>query len=212
MVGGDAASLFHADPHAGDLFATPDGKLAILDWSLVGALSKADRVSLTQIVLGALTLDGSRIRAAIDALSQGRSDAAALQGIIDARVAQLGAGAWPGMSWVTEPARRSGASRPLPLRRRSAHVPQSAADARRGGCRRLGGFTSRPVLTLALLRTLAAEWTQRSYTLPLSRHFATHLSNLDLTQLFASAPLIGQRQLYGLGRGWLRTGRPAFAD
>ena len=209
---GDAASLFHADPHAGNLFATPDGKLAILDWSLVGALSKADRVSLTQIVLGALTLDGSRIRAAIDALSQGRSDAAALQGIIDARVAQLGAGAWPGMSWVTSlldevalHARCRFEGDLLMFRKVLQTLDGVVADV---------SADSHPdrVLTLALLRTLAAEWTQRSYTLPLSRHFATHLSNLDLTQLFASAPLIGQRQLYGLGGGWLRTGRPAFAD
>ena len=209
---GDAASLFHADPHAGNLFATPDGKLAILDWSLVGALSKADRVSLTQIVLGALTLDGSRIRAAIDALSQGRSDAAALQGTIDARVAQLGAGAWPGMSWVTSlldevalHARCRFEGDLLMFRKVLQTLDGVVADVS-------ADLHPDRVLTLALLRTLAAEWTQRSYTLPLSRHFATHLSNLDLTQLFASAPLIGQRQLYGLGGGWLRTGRPALAD
>ena len=33
-------ALFHADPHAGNLIATDDGRLAILDWSLVGYLSK----------------------------------------------------------------------------------------------------------------------------------------------------------------------------
>ena len=142
-------------------------------------------MSLTQIVLGALTLDGSRIRAAIDALSQGRSDAAALQGIIDARVAQLGAGAWPGMSWVTSlldevalHARCRFEGDLLMFRKVLQTLDGVVADV---------SANSHPdrVLTLALLRTLAAEWTQRSYTLPLSRHFATHLSNLDLTQLLA---------------------------
>lgn len=201
---GGGPSLFHADPHAGNLFATADGKLAILDWSLVGALGKADRVALTQMVVGALTIDGSRIHAAIDALSQGRSDAAALRAIIAARVAQLGDGAWPGMSWLTglldEAAlhARCRFDGDLLMFRKVLQTLEGVVADVSANCR--------PDLVLArtLARTLAAEWAQRSLTLPFSRNFATHLSNLDLTQLFASAPLIGQRQLYGLRAGRLR--------
>ena len=36
-------ALFHCDPHAGNLFLTTDGRLAILDWSLVAWLDKESR-------------------------------------------------------------------------------------------------------------------------------------------------------------------------
>ena len=39
-----SSSIFHADPHAGNLFLSDDGRLAILDWSLVGYLGKSERI------------------------------------------------------------------------------------------------------------------------------------------------------------------------
>src|SRR5262249_19253755 len=45
-------ATFHADPHAGNLFVTPDRRLAILDWSLTGSLGEAERVAMTQLALG----------------------------------------------------------------------------------------------------------------------------------------------------------------
>src|SRR5207302_1042941 len=39
-------ALIHADPHAGNLVATHDGRLAVLDWSLAARLSKAQREAL----------------------------------------------------------------------------------------------------------------------------------------------------------------------
>lgn len=206
---GEELSLFHADPHAGNLFATADGRLAILDWSLVGALGKAERVALTQMVVGALTLDGRRIHAAIEALSQGRGDDDALQAIVATRVAQLGDGAWPGMSWLTgllDDAALQARCRfdgDLLMFRKVLQTLEGVVADVSADCR------PDLVLIRTLVRALAAEWAQRSFTLPFSRHFATHLSNLDLTQLWASAPLIGQRQLYGLRAGRLRTARPA---
>jgi ubiquinone biosynthesis protein len=191
--------LFHADPHAGNLFATDDGKLAVLDWSLAGTLSKQDRISVTQLVLAGFTLDGARARAALDALSQGRSDAAALEALIAEGIGRLREGEWPGISWVTdlldEAATRArcrfGAD--LLMFRKALQTLQGVVSDVSADCR------PGRVLTFTLLKTLSAEWGNRAFALPFSRHFATHLSNLDLTQLWASAPLIGQRQLYGLG-------------
>ncbi|MFO1156969.1 MAG: AarF/UbiB family protein [Rhodospirillales bacterium] len=209
-AGGEDLSLFHADPHAGNLFATADGKLAILDWSLVGALSKADRVALTQLVIGALTIDRSRIRAAIDALSQGRSDGAALAAVIDERIGTLKEGAFPGMGWVTSlldeaalHARCRFDGDLLMFRKVLQTLEGVVADV---------SADARPdrVLVVSVIKALAAEWGQRLYAPPFSRHFATHLSTLDLTQLWASAPLIGQRQLYGLTRN-NRPRSPVFA-
>ena len=57
------AALFHADPHAGNLLVTPEGRLGLLDWSLAGYLRKSDRIDLVQLLLGALTLDARRMAA-----------------------------------------------------------------------------------------------------------------------------------------------------
>jgi ubiquinone biosynthesis protein len=204
-------SLFHADPHAGNLFATDDGRLAILDWSLVGHLDKADRVCLTQILLGALTLDAARIRDAIRALAQGRVDETLLTGLVEEHARRLADGAWPGMSWLT------------------TLMDEAVARARcrfggelvmfRKVLQTLEGVVSdvseesRPdrVLVLAMLRQLAAEWGERGFALPFSRDFATHVSNLDLTQVLMSAPLIGSRQWMGVQADLFRGARLRLA-
>jgi ubiquinone biosynthesis protein len=56
-------AMFHSDPHAGNLLYTRDGRLAILDWSLIGHLCESDKIALGQILLSAITLDTSRIEA-----------------------------------------------------------------------------------------------------------------------------------------------------
>ncbi len=48
----DESVLFHSDPHAGNLLATHDGRLAILDWSLAGRLTADDRVQTSQLPVG----------------------------------------------------------------------------------------------------------------------------------------------------------------
>ena len=61
--------LFHADPHAGNVFWTSDQEIAILDWTLVGRLSNKARERVTKVVLGALTLDGVYIQRALEEMS-----------------------------------------------------------------------------------------------------------------------------------------------
>jgi hypothetical protein len=60
------------------------------------------------------------------------------------------------------------------------------------------------VLMAAFVKQLVIEWAQRPFALPSSRHFATHFSNVDLTQLLMSAPFIGSRQWVNLQATWLR--------
>ena len=203
-------AMFHADPHAGNLFATDDGKLAILDWSLVGHLTKNDRIQLAQILLGAFTLDASRIRQAIDELAQRRTEEAALAGIVGQHLARLSEGVWPGLSWVTQlmdaaMTRACRFSGDLLIFRKVLQTLEGVvADV---------SLECRPdrVLIAAFLRQLAREWGQRPFATPFSRHFATHLSNLDLAQLLASAPLIGSLRWMSLQNAWLRGGAVGWA-
>lgn len=43
--------IFHADPHPGNVFATPDGKIGLIDFGLVGRFSKSQRSAFTRLVL-----------------------------------------------------------------------------------------------------------------------------------------------------------------
>ena len=65
----DDQVLFHCDPHAGNLFLTDDHRLAILDWSLIGRLGERERMTIVQVMLGAITLNPVRIRKLLQSLS-----------------------------------------------------------------------------------------------------------------------------------------------
>ena len=197
-------ALFHADPHAGNLFATADGKLALLDWSLVGHLGKDDRVQLTQVLVGALTMDASRVREAIHALAQGGADTAALDQIIHQHIASISEGAFPGLSWVMQlmdeaamRARCRFAGDLLMFRKVLQTLEGVVADVS-PDC-----HTDR-VLIGAFVRELLLEWGQRPFSLPSSRHFATHFSNVDLAQLLMTTPFIGSLRWMDWQSAWLR--------
>jgi ubiquinone biosynthesis protein len=69
-------SLFHGDPHAGNILAVNDrasGRLRIglVDWSLAGRLTKRDRVKTAQLIQGVLKKDLIRIRRSVKALAIG---------------------------------------------------------------------------------------------------------------------------------------------
>jgi ubiquinone biosynthesis protein len=197
-------AVFHADPHAGNLFATADGSLGVLDWSLVGHLTKDDRVQLTQILIGAFTLDASRVCEAIDSLAQGRTDAPALREMVDQHMALVSQGAFPGLSWVmrlldesvTRARCRFGGD--LVMFRKVLQTIEGVVADVSPDCH------PDRVLIGSFVKQLVIEWAQRPFALPSSRHFATHFSNVDLARLLMSAPFIGSRQWVNLQASWLR--------
>ncbi|QEH33901.1 putative protein kinase UbiB [Aquisphaera giovannonii] len=97
----DEDAIFHADPHAGNLLATPDRRLAILDWSLAGRLGRGDRAAMTQVMLGGLTLDPGSVRDGLRGLSaDGRLDDPALAAVTAEHLRTLRHGGFPGFSWL----------------------------------------------------------------------------------------------------------------
>jgi len=97
---GEAGAVFHADPHAGNLLATPDGRLAILDWALTTTLAKRQCESVVQLVLGALTLNDRRVCAAIAALGESVDDAQ-VQVAVRQAIGEVRRGTFPGFEWMT---------------------------------------------------------------------------------------------------------------
>ncbi len=53
--------FFHADPHAGNVLVTPDGRLCFLDWGLVGHLTRRLRYALADFWIAAVEGDAERI-------------------------------------------------------------------------------------------------------------------------------------------------------
>lgn len=186
-------TLFHADPHAGNLMVTDDRRLAILDWSLVGYLTKSDQIRLSQILIGAATLDTGRISGAIEGLAEGGVDTDALKRVVEDKLALIRDGQLPGVTWLTDlmddsVTKARGRFGPdLVIFRKVLQTlngvvadvsEESRADA---------------VLAASLVSRLSVEMPGRMIARPLSRAFTTHLSNADLAHLSMSAPLIVSR-------------------
>jgi ubiquinone biosynthesis protein len=194
-----AETLFHADPHAGNLLFTPQRGLGLLDWSLAGRLTAHDQICLAQIFLGALTSDAGRILQAVDGLSVQRGDPGALRTIVAARLQALTGNAvpgldWPGLDWLVSlmdgvvsdtGARFRG---DLVIFRKVLHTVQGVASD--------VAADARPDLALmaAFLTRLGGEWAGRLAALPWSRQFATRFSNAEFAHLMLSAPVIVWRR------------------
>jgi ubiquinone biosynthesis protein len=201
----ESRALFHGDPHAGNLFLTDEGRLAILDWSLVGTLGERSRVALAQVTLGALTLHPERVVASLEGLAERGVDRPALGRVVDGWLGRVRRGQFPGFTWLmglldeaVQTARlRVGGE--LMLFRKALHTLEGVlAD--------VGAQEGRvdEVLLGEFLRHLAAEWPLRWLAPPGSRAFATRLSNADLASLMLSLPWV-------VARLWLEVFRPPGA-
>jgi ubiquinone biosynthesis protein len=49
--------FFHADPHAGNLFAMPDNEIVIIDWGMVGRVSEIRRRQVIKLLLALIERD-----------------------------------------------------------------------------------------------------------------------------------------------------------
>ena len=49
--------FFHADPHPGNMFVTKDGKVAYIDWGMVGIITEEFKGNLAQLILILLSSD-----------------------------------------------------------------------------------------------------------------------------------------------------------
>jgi ubiquinone biosynthesis protein len=84
--------FFHADPHPGNLFVEADGRLAMVDFGMMGTVTASVRAALVEILLALATKDSMRSSAALRALGVVPSDvdevrfAAELERLISASV------------------------------------------------------------------------------------------------------------------------------
>lgn len=186
-------AIFHADPHAGNIFATRDGRVALLDWSLIGRLTKRQRISLCKIILGAASLSESQIARAVAELSDespGREDIRdRLREPVRESLRSLREGRLPGPTWIAElmdGVLTSGVKFPadLLMLRKSLFTLHGVIEDISPG------YALDRVFFAKALRYLLREWPFRVFAGLRSRDFATNVSNADLIRAYVSTPAL----------------------
>ncbi len=185
-----ARAPFHGDPHAGNLFATRDRRLAILDWSLTGSLGEHERFLIMQIMLGAMALRAGKILTGLSGLSKRQSgDLPALKSIVTKWMGHIRDGHLPGFTWLTgllddavgNAGLRFGAD--LMLFRKALHMVEGVVTDMGGE----NGLIDQVLLSEFVLH-FCTEWPWRFLRPPDSHAFATRVSNADLAELMWSLP------------------------
>jgi len=190
----EETAVLHADLHAGNLFATQEGRLAVLDWSLILHLSMADRRALVSIILGGLTLDAARIRREVAALgAMPEADpvlSRAVERALDRVVFQH---CFPGFEWLLEMLdelardRVTGFREDFVLFRKTwfslAGVIDDLVERHSPDTQLLG---------LGFMRFLE-ELPLRLSAPPESARFSSHISNADILRICASGWLVSMR-------------------
>jgi ubiquinone biosynthesis protein len=188
-----AGAVFHADPHAGNLIATPDGRLGIIDWALTTRLSKRQCEAVVQLVLGAILLNEQRICAAIDALAQ-TVDRSRRQVAIESALREVRSGSFPGFTWMTSLLDKLAADSVVRFPEevflfRKSLLTLSGVVADVSQAVSMDG-----VLVREGARAFLAGLPWRPWTLTFSRDpGSAHLSNADLFALWAELPATALR-------------------
>lgn len=192
----DSDMFFHADPHAGNLFAAEDDCVAILDWSLTGRLEKRDCESIARLLMSAVLLDCSGVCASINSLAISPADPARLVVPVRAALDKIGRGQMPSPSWIVElldQAVIAGAKFPVHMllfRKMLLTLQGVISDV----CEE---SSLDAILISKGLAEFWAELPRRALSWPQSRDFATHVSTEQLAHMMSAAPMAA-------GQYWMR--------
>lgn len=181
-------TLYHADPHAGNLFCSDDRRLAILDWTLAGRLNKEHRVSLMQISVGGMFHNEAEVCRAVENLGRTQPDESRLRCAVSAAMREVRQGRFPGFNWSQRLldnialSNIMGFPENLVLFRKAlltlTSVIEDVAE----------NSSVDQVLLASGLRRFCGEAPARFLANPGSRAFGTHLSNIDLLSHFGTYP------------------------
>jgi ubiquinone biosynthesis protein len=202
------AGRFHADPHAGNLFVTDDGRLAVLDWALVSDLAPNELADVVRALLGAITLDENEVIAAVRDLGKVIDETRLRAEVIDA-ISRVRRGVFPGFFWFTKTLDR--------LARSGAVIFPEASTLFRKSLLTLTGVVDDVsdevsvdrVLIETGVKEFVVELRARLAADDRSRAFGSHVSNTDLVQLFTSVTWIPARFWLDTLRD-LSLGKPAI--
>jgi ubiquinone biosynthesis protein len=194
-----AHPFFHADPHAGNLFAMPDGKLAVFDWALTTQLSNAHLAAVVQTLLCAAALDEPGVCGALGALGTVKRDAD-LRAAVAGALVEVRRGHFPGFAWLTPLLDGLGRTGTIAFPEETALFRKSLLT--------LTGVIRDVWPTASIDEVLVAgggrQFISESWLRPLapleSRVFGTHLSSEDLLRYLSTFAWTPARYLVGTYR------------
>lgn len=193
------APFFHADPHAGNLFATPEGRLAIFDWALTTRLSEAQLAAVVQTLLCAAALDEHGVARALAVLGDVKREAE-LAAFVAEAVNSVRRGAFPGFTWLTGVLDRLARSGTLTFPNETALFRKSLLTLT-GVVHDVWPHASvDEVLVATGGRQLVAETWVRSLAPFASSGWGTHVSNEDVVRFMSSLTLTPARYMLGAYR------------
>lgn len=200
-------TLFHADPHAGNLYCTDSGDLALLDWSQVGYITYSQQNIVSRIMLAALTLQQDKIAQRIEEFSlRPIADVTILKKVIHEKLQTVRMGRLPGLTWLLElfdhAAVEAGVQFPgnVLLFRKSLLTVTGIVEELSG---------SKDYMDTAVvqefLKIFATEWPGRWLPGAEQASRSSHLSNFDLMDAALDAwvaPIQQYMNLWSIPFGW----------
>jgi ubiquinone biosynthesis protein len=202
-------AIFHADPHAGNLFATDDGRLAILDWSLIVEFSMEQRAAVIAAILGAMTLDKARTIRALESAGS-VLDPRKLDATVGESFRLVRLGAFPGFEWLSALIERLIAASAMSFPQELTLFSKALLTLSEV----IADVSEMPSIGDVLTKAGAAQFVRDLMSRPLaplrSRDFGTHLSNADLVVTWGALFFMPTRYWVGTWRDALH--RWAKAD
>jgi ubiquinone biosynthesis protein len=190
-------AVFHADPHAGNLFLTDDNRLAVLDWSLVTRMGKERRIQMMQMLLAAMTLDERRLADLISSIAEREPAGGPLGEAVSRAIRQIRQGRLPAFDWLVEllddavlTAGLNMSEEMVLFRKAVLTITGVIEDI-------FESATPDDAMIRSAFYNVMREVPERALASYASRAFASHLSNEDLFNLWASAPLTASRWWVG---------------
>lgn len=190
----DDPAVFHGDLHGGNLFVTPENRLAVLDWALTARVSKRQREAVVAAVIGGLTLDAAQVSSALARLGSLTCDDRSLLAHVERSLDRLVAQVRPaGFTWL------------LALLDAIALEGRIRFDAQLSVFRKTwlslsgvltdlaGDALPDTVLRNVGMQTFLAEWPARWSGASAADQFATHVSNAELVTAMIDGWFAGAR-------------------
>jgi ubiquinone biosynthesis protein len=201
----DDPAVFHGDLHGGNLFVTPDGRLAVLDWALTARLSKRHREAVVAAVIGGLTLDAAQICRALAELGAVAPEDRSLVAHVERSLDRLVGQARPaGFHWllalldeITLDGRIQFDTQLSVFRKTWLALSGVLSDL-------TGNAFPDPVLVGTGMRVFMAEWPARWTGASGAGGFATHVSNADLAAAMFAGCFTGARYWRRAWSGFFR--------
>ena len=194
LLSREEVTLVHGDPHAGNLKYTDDGRVGILDWSLVSRLHHDDRVAMVMIMLGAVTFSRSRMEKGLTMMRAEFESEEMMHEVLDATIASYRENEGGGLQLLTkifDDFVRAGIVFPAKftmLRKNIFTIEGVLNDI-------APEFSLSREFALQAAKTYAIEWPRRVVKRPTSRDFSIPVANTDIIRALVKTPLSATRHL-----------------